>query len=341
MQKSPVYSQDLRDVHAQKQTWLSVVVPCYNEESVIEETHKRLTHACVEAVGADYTIVYVNDGSHDRTWELLERIAADDPRVVAVKLSRNFGHQIALTAGLSFAAGERILMIDADLQDPPELLGAMMVEMDKGADVVYGKRTERHGETAFKKITASLFYRILSRLTDIDIPQDVGDFRLVNRRVLDALLSLPEQHRFVRGMVAWLGYNQVAFPYVRNERYAGETKYPISKMLRLAADAMTGFSVRPLRLGAWLAVACFVLSLILCGYAFVSWMYLDVVKGWTSLVILGSLFAAANFLCLGIFGEYLGRMFQQSKQRPLYFVSEVAVSSLAAHKTGEIEYAGR
>ncbi len=318
-----------------------MVVPCYNEESVIEETHKRLSLACVDAVGADYAIVYVNDGSHDRTWELLERIAADDPRVVAVKLSRNFGHQIALTAGLSFAAGERILMIDADLQDPPELLGAMMAEMDKGADVVYGKRTERQGETAFKKITASLFYRVLSRLTDIDIPQDVGDFRLVNRRVLDALLSLPEQHRFVRGMVAWLGYNQVAFPYVRNERYAGETKYPISKMVRLAADAMTGFSVRPLRLGTWLSVACFVLSLILCGYALVSWLYLDVVKGWTSLVILGSLFAAANFLCLGIFGEYLGRMFQQTKQRPLYFVSEVAVSSLSAHKTGEIEYVGR
>lgn len=340
MQKPPIYRQDLRNVRAQE-TWLSVVVPCYNEESVIEETHKRLTHACVEAVGTDYTIIYVDDGSHDRTWELVERIAADDPRVVGVKLSRNFGHQIALTAGLSFAAGERTLMIDADLQDPPELLGAMMVEMDKGADVVYGKRTERHGETAFKKITASLFYRVLSRLTDIDIPQDVGDFRLVNRRVLDALLSLPEQHRFVRGMVAWLGYNQVAFPYVRNERYAGETKYPINKMLRLAADAMTGFSVRPLRLGTWLSVACFVLSLILCGYALVSWMYLDVVKGWTSLVILGSLFAAANFLCLGIFGEYLGRMFQQSKQRPLYFVSEVAVSSLAAQKTGEIEYVGR
>ena len=340
MQNSARREQELSADHAHK-PWVSVVVPCYNEESVIEETHRRLTRACVEAVGGDYAIVYVNDGSQDRTWERLELIAAGDPRVVAVKLSRNFGHQIALTAGLSFAAGERILMIDADLQDPPELLGAMMAEMDKGADVVYGKRTERQGETAFKKATASLFYRVLSRLTDIDIPQDVGDFRRVNRRVLDALLSLPEQHRFVRGLVAWLGYNQVAFPYVRNERYAGETKYPLSKMIRLAADAMTGFSVRPLRLGTWLSVVCFVFSLGLCGYALVSWMYLDVVKGWTSLVILGSLFAAANFLCLGIFGEYLGRMFQQSKQRPLYFVSEVAVSSVAAHKTGEIEHVGR
>jgi polyisoprenyl-phosphate glycosyltransferase len=340
MQKPAIYKQGLPDGSEHK-PWLSVVVPCYNEESVIEETHKRLTKACVDAVGVDYAIVYVNDGSQDRTWELLEHIAATDSRVIAVKLSRNFGHQIALTAGLSFATGERTLMIDADLQDPPELLAAMMAEMDKGADVIYGKRTERQGETAFKKVTASVFYRILSRLTDIDIPQDVGDFRLVSRRVLDALLSLPEQHRFVRGMVAWLGYNQVAFPYVRNERYAGETKYPVRKMLRLAADAMTGFSVRPLRLGTWLSVACFVLSLVLCGYALVSWMYLDVVKGWTSLVILGSLFAAANFLCLGIFGEYLGRMFQQSKQRPLYFVSEVAVSSVAAHKTGEIEHVGR
>ena len=314
---------DSQSAHARVAPALSVVVPCYNEQEVIRETHRRLTEACRAVVDGDYEIIYVNDGSKDGTWSLLKELAAEDSNVVSMALSRNFGHQLALTAGLSICRGERIMMIDADLQDPPELLGDMMRALDQGADVVYGKRVERQGETAFKKGTAALFYRFLNRLTEIDIPQDTGDFRVINRHVLDALLSLPEQHRFVRGMVAWLGFNQVALPYVRHERFAGETKYPLSKMLRLAVDAITGFSVRPLRTSIWFAAVSFLVSLVLCLYAIVSWLYFDAVRGWTSLLIVVSLFAAGNFLCLGIFGEYLGRMFQEVKKRPLYLISEV------------------
>ncbi len=236
---------------------VSVVVPCFNEEEVIAETVRRLGVACRDAVGDDYEIVFIDDGSRDRTWPLLQGIAQADPNVVALSLSRNFGHQLALSAGLQLCRGERILVIDADLQDPPELLKPMMAVMDEGADVVYGQRTERQGETAFKTGSASLFYRLLNKLTDVDIPENVGDFRLVTRPVLDALLALPEQHRFVRGLVAWLGFRQVAFPYVRAERFAGVTKYPLRKMLRLAVDAITGFSVVPLRISIWAALACF------------------------------------------------------------------------------------
>lgn len=311
---------------------LSVVVPCYNEEDVLEETHRRLTAACRHVLGDDYELVFVNDGSRDATWPMLQALGDRDPNVVAVRLSRNFGHQFALTAGLDICRGERILMIDADLQDPPELLGDMLALMDAGADVVYGQRIERKGETAFKRVTASMFYRLLNRLTDVDIPQDVGDFRLVNRKVLQVLMSLPEQHRFVRGMVSWLGFDQVALPYVRHERFAGVTKYPLRKMLRLAVDAITGFSVVPLRLSIWFALASFSLALGLIGYALVSWLYFDAAPGWTSLLVVVSLFASAQFLCLGLFGEYLGRTYQEAKRRPLFIISEVRGAAVRRHQ---------
>lgn len=309
--------------YSERRPGVSVVVPCYNEEEVIGETHRRLTAACQAAAGQDYEIVYINDGSRDSTWSLLSAIARADEHVVAICLARNFGHQIALTAGLNHCRGGRILMIDADLQDPPELLSEMMSVMDGGADVVYGLRTERQGESAFKKATASAFYRLLSRLTDVAIPQDVGDFRLMTRKALDALLSLPEQHRFVRGMVSWLGFRQIAFPYVRHERFAGETKYPIKKMLRLAIDAITGFSIVPLRMSIWFSVAAFVVAVGSIVYALVSWLFFSVSPGWTSLLIVLSFFASAQFFCLGVFGEYLGRTYQEAKRRPLYLIDEV------------------
>ncbi|HSX62356.1 MAG TPA: glycosyltransferase family 2 protein [Tahibacter sp.] len=305
---------------------VSVVVPCFNEEEVIAETARRLGAACVAAAGDDYEIVFVDDGSRDRTWELLQAIARADAHVVALSLSRNFGHQLALSAGLQLCRGERILMIDADLQDPPELLAPMMAAMDQGADVVYGRRTERQGETAFKTGSASLFYRVLNRLTDVDIPENVGDFRLVTRPVLDALLALPEQHRFVRGLVAWLGFRQVAFPYVRAERFAGVTKYPLRRMLRLAVDAITGFSVVPLRISIWAALGCFGVALAVMAYALVSWLFFDVVRGWASLTVLLALFAGVQLACLGILGEYVGRMFMESKRRPLYIVREIVTA---------------
>ncbi len=308
---------------AEERPTLSVVIPCYNEEEVIGETHRRLSQV-LRDFGKSHEILYVDDGSSDRTWSMLQSLCADTPSTTAVKLSRNFGHQLALTAGLSLCKGDRILMIDADLQDPPELLPEMMAVMDQGADVVYGQRTERLGETAFKRSTANIFYRVLNRLTDVSIPQDVGDFRLVNRRVLDALLSMPEQHRFVRGLVAWLGFRQVAFPYVRQERFAGVTKYPLKKMLRLAVDAVTGFSIKPLRIGVFFALVSLAAALLLAAYAVVSWLTMSTVRGWTSLIMVLALFASGQFFCLGIFGEYLGRMFQQLKGRPLYIISEIA-----------------
>lgn len=302
---------------------LSVVVPCFNEEAVLDETHRRLSAACRAVVGNRYEIVYVDDGSRDGTWPMLSALSDADANVVAVCLSRNFGHQLALTGGLSLARGERILMIDADLQDPPELLGEMMARMDAGADVVYGERTEREGETAFKTASASLFYRFLNRLTDIDIPENVGDFRLVNRRVLDALMAMPEQHRFVRGLVAWLGFRQVALPYTRHARFAGETKYPLRKMLRLATDAITGFSIRPLRMSMLFAMMAFAVAFAIATYALVSWLVGDTVRGWTSLTLVVSLFSGVQLLCLGIMGEYLGRMFMELKRRPLFVLREV------------------
>jgi polyisoprenyl-phosphate glycosyltransferase len=224
-------------------------------------------------------------------------------------------------------------MIDADLQDPPELLTDMMAKIDAGADIVYGQCTERLGETAFKRGTAAAFYRILDRFTDVDIPQDTGDFRLVNRPVLEALKQLPENHRFVRGLFAWLGFRQVAQPYVRQERFAGETKYPLKRMLKLAIDAIAGFSTVPLRAGLWLAVLGFVIALGVGAYALGSWMFFDTVRGWSSIVGVIALFASAQLLCLGILGEYIGRMFMQAKGRPLAIVREVVVRQPGAQQT--------
>jgi glycosyltransferase involved in cell wall biosynthesis len=214
---------------------LSIVVPCYNEAACLDVLHARISGAAKVAVGDDYEIVLINDGSRDDSWGVMQRLAAADPRLVAINLSRNHGHQLALTAGLDLCAGEQILIIDADLQDPPELLSDMRAAMAAShADVVYAVRRQRAGETVFKKATAAAFYRMLTRMTDTPIPLDTGDFRLMSRRALDAFLSLPEQARFIRGMVAWIGFRQVPFPYDRAERLAGETNYPLAKMIRLA-----------------------------------------------------------------------------------------------------------
>ena len=301
---------------------LSAVIPVFNEEEVIEEANSRILKACQSSC-ARFEIIYVDDGSSDRSWELLQSMSERFSQVVAVRLSRNFGHQLALTAGLEICSGDRILMLDADLQDPPELISDMMDRMDAGADVVYGKRIERKGESAFKLLSARWFYRMLNRLTDIEIPQEVGDFRLVTRQVLEALKTLPEQHRFVRGMVSWLGFKQVELPYVRQQRYAGVTKYPLRRMLRLAVDAITGFSIVPLRASLWLAGVGFMTAVAVTGYALISWLFYDSVRGWASLTVVIALFASAQLLCLGILGEYIGRMFLELKARPLVIISDI------------------
>ena len=226
-------------------TALSIVVPCFNEQACLGQLHDRLSAAAASAAGSDYELILVNDGSRDGSWQAMRQMAASDPHVVAVNLSRNHGHQLALTAGLDLSRGESVLIIDADLQDPPELLPAMLDTMRReGADVVYGVRKSRAGETAFKRATAHGFYRLLSRATEVDIPLDAGDFRLMSRRALDALLAMPEQARFIRGMVAWIGFKQVPFAYDRQGRFAGETKYPLRKMMRFAFDGLTSFSLK-------------------------------------------------------------------------------------------------
>jgi glycosyltransferase involved in cell wall biosynthesis len=221
------------------QRHLSVVAPCFNEQEGLAELVKRVTAACQKVVGDDFELILVNDGSSDRTWPEILRLSQQCSQIVGVNLARNHGHQLALTAGLSLAKGERIFVIDADLQDPPELLPEMMRQLDAGADVAFGQRLQRDGETAFKKMSAAVFYRVLRYLADAPIPTDTGDFRLMSRRVLDVLLNMPEQHRFVRGMIAWIGFRQVGVPYRRDARFAGSSKYPLRRMLRFAMDAIT------------------------------------------------------------------------------------------------------
>jgi dolichol-phosphate mannosyltransferase len=304
---------------------LSIVVPCYNEEACLEMLHARVSAAARAAVGEDYEIVLVNDGSRDGTWRLMQQLAAGDARLVAINLSRNHGHQLALTAGLDLCAGAQILIIDADLQDPPELLGEMRrVMATEAADVVYAVRRQRKGETAFKRLTAALFYRVLDHLTDTAIPIDTGDFRLMSRRALDAFLSLPEQARFIRGMVAWIGFRQVPFVYDRAERHAGATNYPVGKMLRLAFDAVTGFSTAPLRFASHAAVMLGAASLLLLFYIAYGFIAGDPVPGWTSTMLVVVVVSAIQMFVLGMIGEYLGRLYVESKRRPLYLVADIA-----------------
>jgi len=318
-------------------TRLSIVVPCFNEQDCLAELHQRLSAAARQAVGEDYELVLVNDGSRDSSWPTMQRLAKEDPRLVAVNLSRNHGHQLALTAGLDLCRGEIILIIDADLQDPPELLSAMIETMrEAGADVVYGVRRSRAGETAFKRATAHGFYRLLSRATEVDIPLDAGDFRLMSRRALDALLAMPEQARFIRGMVAWIGFRQVPFAYDRQERFAGETKYPIKKMIRFAFDALTGFSSAPLKLashaGLWLSLG----SVLLILYIAYAWVAGHSIQGWTSLMLVVVILGAIQMFVLALMGEYIGRLYNEAKRRPLYVVQEVAGGEPAEPRLGYV-----
>jgi dolichol-phosphate mannosyltransferase len=305
-------------------TALSVVIPCYNEEAVLEELIARLAPACRDAVGEDYEIVLVNDGSSDRTWSIIAGMAARTPQVIGVDLARNHGHQLALTAGLHVCSGELVLVIDADLQDPPELLPAMMAKVAEGYDVVFGRRVARHGETFFKRATAACFYRILEFLSDVPVPADAGDFRLMTRRVVDQLNAMPERFRFIRGMVSWVGFAQIAIDYERDPRFAGQSSYPLRRMVRLALDAITSFSTKPLRLASHLAVVCGAGGLGVLGWVLWSWLQRGTVAGWTSTIAIVLIMGSLQLLILGVFGEYLGRMYMETKQRPLFVVRDIA-----------------
>jgi dolichol-phosphate mannosyltransferase len=301
---------------------LSVVVPCYNEADSLPMLVARLS-SVGRPLGGTFEIVLVDDGSRDATWATMLVLCREHPEIVAVKLSRNHGHQLALTAGLSVCRGRRILIIDADLQDPPELLPEMMRLMDSGADVVYGRRRERAGEGPLKKLTAAGFYRLIQRLSDVPIPPDTGDFRLMSRRALDVLLAMPERHRFIRGMVSWIGFRQEPVLYDRDPRFAGRTKYNFRKMIRFALDAITGFSVRPLQLASLAGFGFALLAAVVLAYAFFGWAFSRTVSGWTSLIAVVALLGSVQLFVLGIIGEYLGRLYVQSQGRPLFIIERI------------------
>ncbi|MBM2293528.1 glycosyltransferase family 2 protein [Sulfitobacter pseudonitzschiae] len=300
---------------------ISVVVPCMNEEASIPHLVERLAQA-VAPYQDRAEILLVDDGSTDGTWAAIQTAQQTCKHLRGLRLSANRGHQVALTAGLEAAQGERIFMLDADLQDPPELLGDMMGMMDRGYDVVYGRRCERQGETVFKRATAWAFYRVLNAMSDVDIPRDTGDFRLVSRKALDAVLSMPERARFVRGMFAWAGFRQIGIEYTRAPRAMGETKYPLRKMVRFAVDAMTAFSTKPLKFATRMSFASLGFSALMMIYVLHSLIVHQTAPGWASVVLAISLFSGVQLLTLGILGEYIGRLYVEAKNRPLYFVSE-------------------
>jgi polyisoprenyl-phosphate glycosyltransferase len=303
---------------------LSVVVPCYRSEAGLLELHRRITLSCRSLAQDSYEIILVDDGSGDGTWNGLANLAQEDSHIVAIRLSRNYGHQLALTAGLSLIRGDLVFVLDDDLQDPPELLMPMHELMQQAsADVVYGQRRSRSGETFFKTKTAMLFYRILSTATDLDIPLDTGDFRLMTRRVADAVVRMPERDRFIRGMVAWLGFKQVAFLYDREARFAGSTTYTFRKLLNFAVDAIVSFSVLPLRVATYFGALLTVVLAVIGAYALVGWLIHGAAPGWTSLTLLIVGVSTVQLLVLGVIGEYVGRIYLQSKQRPLFVIADL------------------
>lgn len=307
---------------------LSVVIPCYNEESSLIELHNRVSAVC-HATTSNYEIVLVNDGSRDRTWPLMQQLSSQDAHLVVVDLSRNYGHQLALSAGLHVCTGHRILILDADLQDPPELLPEMMHLMDNGADVVYGQRKTREGESTSKLLFAGLFYQLIARLSDVSIPMNTGDFRLMRREVLDVLNSMPERSRFIRGMVSWVGFNQQPLSYERKPRFAGETKYPFRKSFKLALDAITAFSIKPLQIATYLGLLIGSLTSILAAYYLLSWMFGGkTVQGWLSLILAILFIGSAQLFVIGILGEYVGRIYLETKGRPMFVIRSIRRAGL-------------
>lgn len=311
-----------------KQTVISVVVPLYNEEQVVYESYTRLK-AVMESLNESYEMIFINDGSHDATPIILRRICETDPTVHFIDFSRNFGHQTAISAGMDYSSGDAVVVIDADLQDPPEVIPELIAKWREGFDVVYGKRAERKGETLFKRVTSAVFYRLLKNLSDVDIPVDTGDFRLIDRKVCDALKLVKERNRYVRGIISWLGFRQTGVEYVRDKRFAGETKYPLHKMLRFAFDGITSFSIKPLKLssyvGGWISVTGFSYLLVVL---FLKLFTNHTVAGWASVMAVSLFFNGVVLMMLGIIGEYIGRIYDEAKGRPLYIVREIVTSSV-------------
>ncbi|WP_326511585.1 glycosyltransferase family 2 protein [Clostridium intestinale] len=302
---------------------ISIVVPMYYEEKVADECYKRLKKV-MDDNEINYEFIFVNDGSKDKTFEILNKIAEEDKNTKIISFSRNFGHQIAVTAGVDKAKGDAVVVIDADLQDPPELIPKMIDLWNDGYKVVYAKRKRRKGESFFKLLTAGVFYRILDKMTDIDIPLDTGDFRLMDRDVVNVLKTMNERNRFVRGMVSWVGFKQTPIEYERDERFAGETKYPLKKMIKFASDGIISFSAKPLKIMGSLGMFCVSISLIIFLYALIRKLANDinVVSGWASIMTAVTFLGGVQLLSISVLGEYIGRIYDESKGRPLYVIEK-------------------
>lgn len=303
---------------------LSIIIPCYNEEAVIAETYRRLS-GVMQSLRHDYELIFINDGSRDKTLNILHELAAADSAVKVLNFSRNFGHQSAVTAGINHCSGDAAVIIDADLQDPPEVIAEMLDIMQREqANVVYGVRKKRKGESWFKLLTAKMFYRLLNRLSDVKFPVDTGDFRLIDRSVIDAFNSLKEKNKYIRGLIAWMGFKQLPCYYDREERFAGETKYPFKKMLKFAMIGLFYFSKKPLNLATSLGFISIAL-----GLCYVLWVLISMVfnlghsvTGWTSTIMLIVFFGGVQLLTIGVLGKYIGNLFDEVKSRPEYIVSE-------------------
>ncbi len=304
---------------------ITILIPCYNEEEVITLCHEEVTKV-INAMDYDFEIIYVNDGSTDKTQKILEQIQSEDDRVTAVKLSRNFGKEAAMTAGIDITRGDALIILDADLQDPPALIPDIIKKWkDTGADVVYGQRLVREGETWFKKFTANTFYRVINLMAhNVQLPQNTGDFRLMNRRSIDALIQLREKHRFMKGLFAWIGFEQVALQYNRAPRAAGTTKWNYFKLWHFALEGITAFSTTPLRIATLCGLCVSALSFAFGTYILLLTLFFGTtVEGWASIMVMLTFLSGIQLLSIGVLGEYIGRIFGESKKRPLYFIDEI------------------
>ena len=303
---------------------ISLVIPVYFEEKVVEECYNRVSKVLKNLNNYEYEIIFINDGSKDKTQEILENISIKDKNVKIISFSRNFGHQAAVTAGLKETTGDAVIIMDADMQDPPEIIPNMIGLWENGNEVIYGKRKSRKGESKFKLLSAKVFYRFLNVLSDVDIPQDTGDFRLVDKKIVKKMNSLPEHNKFLRGLWSWLGFKQCAYEYERKERFAGTTKYPLKKMLKLASDGIISFSTKPLKMVGILGIISIMISIIILIYALISYFcnLNNLSAGWTSLMCTITFFAGVQLLSLWIISEYIGRIYDETKGRPQYIIDK-------------------
>ena len=303
---------------------ISIIIPMYNEEEVAKTSYLRIKKVMEALNQYDYEMLLIDDGSSDHTMDLLTQIAKENPKVKVLSFARNFGHQSAVTAGIQYATGDAVIIIDADLQDPPELLPEMIALWEQGNEVIYGQRKARKGESAFKLLTAKMFYRTLNALSDVEIPKDTGDFRLVDRKVIDVVNAMPEHNKFLRGLFSWVGFRQKAYLYERQERYAGKTKYPFKKMWKLASDGIISFSTKPLKIVGGLGILAIILSIGILVYSLISYLFNlnQLTPGWTSIMVAITLFSGVQLLSIWIISEYIARIYDETRNRPEYIIAK-------------------